>query len=108
MKMTDKKVSFRSFSAALLIFAVLGFAGCGEDYTRAKFSQLVMDKTEAEVKTAVGEPNLIKGDQWFYFRRTFNAKNENKADYKATLTFALDKATGQRTVHGVEFSTSSQ
>lgn len=91
------------FYAALLVFVALGFNGCGEDYSRTKFKQMVMNKTEAQVKEAVGEPLLVKDGKWYYFRITFDSKNDNKEDYKASLTFKKDPTTGQNVVSGVEF-----
>ncbi len=90
-----------------MVFFALGLNGCGEEYSRTKFKQLVMNKTEAQVKEAVGEPLLVKDGRWYYFRITYDGKNENKEDYKASLTFKKDAATGQNIVSGVDFHTNS-
>jgi len=105
MKALEKGVLFRAFGAVLLL-AVFGIAGCGKSYSRNEFSQLVMHKTEAEVKSALGEPAWInegKPVTWIYHRKTFDAANQNKEDDKVSLIFAPDVPTGQDKVIDVKF-----
>ena len=106
MNAIDKSVLLRIFSAALLIFAVLGTAGCGKTYSHDEFSRLVMHKSAAEVKSALGEPAWIsegKPVTWVYHRKTFDAANQNKSDDKVSLIIAPDAATGEDKVVEVRF-----
>ena len=98
MNSTDNGLLLRLFNAALLLFLLLGLAGCGKDYSREQFTQLTMHKTEAEVRNALGEPARIsdgKPKTWYYYGKTYNAANQNKDDYSASLKFAPDAASGQ-------------
>lgn len=85
---------------------MLGLAGCGKTYNHDEFSKLVMHKSEAEVRSALGEPSWINDGKpvtWMYYRKTYDAANQNKDDYKASLKFAPDAATGQDKVVDVQF-----
>ena len=93
----------RVLSASLLTLAVLGLSGCGPDYSRTDFSQKVMNKTEAQVKAALGTPGLVKDGVWYYFSETYNAENGNKNDYKTGVTFKKDGASGENKVSAVNF-----
>ena len=106
MKAIDKGVLLRIISAVLLIFAVLEIGGCGKSYSRDEFSKLVMHKSAAEVKSALGEPAWInegKPVTWIYHRKTFDAANQNKDDDKVSLILVPDAATGQENVIDVRF-----
>ncbi len=105
MRANDKGVSLRIFSVALLIFSVLGIASCGKRYSRDEFNQLAMHKSQAEVKTALGEPAWIndgKPVMWIYHDKTFDAAKNNDDD-KVSLTFAPDAANGQDKVIDIRF-----
>ena len=105
MKAMDKGVLLRVFSAALVVLAVLGISGCGKAYSRDEFNQLVMHKSQAEVKNVLGEPAWIndgKPVMWVYHDKTFDAANK-KDDDKVSLTFAPDAATGQEKVIDIRF-----
>ena len=106
MKGNRKRFWSSVINAVLSGVLIVGLTGCAKDYSRDQFTQLTLHKTESEVRTAVGEPSWIsdtKPKTWTYYRRTFNAKDNNKDDYKATLKFATDSATGQDRVVNVEF-----
>ena len=105
MKVIDKGNLLPIFSAVLLIVAVLGIAGCGKRYSHDEFSQLTMHKSQAEVKTTLGEPAWIndgKPVMWIYHGKTFDSA-KNKDDDKVSLTFAPDAATGQERVIDIRF-----
>ena len=106
MKANDKSVLLRVFGAAIIIFAAMGIAGCGKTYSRDDFNKLVVNKSESEVKSAVGEPAWIndgKPTTWIYHSKTFDAANQNKSDSKASLTFGPDAAGGQEKVIEVRY-----
>ena len=105
MKAIDKGILLRVFCAALLLAAALGIAGCGKAYSRDEFNKLVMHKTPAEVKSAVGEPAWINDGKpitWIYHDKTFDSTTK-KEDDKVSITFGQDTASGQEKVVDIRF-----
>jgi hypothetical protein len=102
----DSRMKCRAVVASVLSIAAVSIAGCGKDYSHVEFKQIVMNKTAPQVKDAIGDPNLIRDGQWFYFRKTYDGKT-HKDDYKAGVTFKRDQSTGQNVVSGVDFYATS-
>jgi len=107
MRADDKSLLLSIFHAALVLFVLVGLAGCGKNYSRDQFTQMAMHKTEAEVRGVFGEPSWISDGNpktWIYYHKTFDVANQNKDDYKASLKFAPDAAAGSDKVVNVEFA----
>ena len=79
MKTHDRGLLFRIINAAFVVLLLFGLAGCGKNYSRDEFTQLTMNKTEAEVRSVIGDPALIgdKPKTWTYYHKTYNAANQN-------------------------------
>src|SRR4051794_10352003 len=102
MERGSKHVTCRIFCGALLTAALI--AGCSKDYSHEQFRQLVIDKSPAEVRSAVGEPSLIRQGNpvtWQYYRRTYDRQHND--DYRASIQFERDPKTGQDKAVKIEF-----
>ncbi len=95
------------FTQLAVTFLTIGLlAGCGKDFSREQFKSLTMNKTEAEVREAVGNPSWVSNTQpprWIYYHKTFDAAQHHD-DYSATLDFEKDPATDQSKVASVQFA----
>src|SRR4051812_49235726 len=100
----------RAFGVAMMVAAIFALSGCGKTYSRSEFNQMVMHKTEDQVRSVLGEPSYVSDGKpltWMYYRKTFNAGNQNKEDYRAVLKFSTDGASHQHTVTDVEYDDKS-
>jgi hypothetical protein len=76
--------------------------------SREDFSARVKDKSDAEVKQAIGKPAAIQEtapDQvtWTYNSRTFNVEERNKFDSKSVVVFSKAGAEGKLRAVDVRF-----
>ena len=107
----NKEVLIRSLGAALFATATLMLAGCGEVYVHEEFDKLTMNKSDAEVQSAIGKPTAVDANNpahvtWTYYSKTFDIENQNKRDIKAVVIFEPDPATKKLKVVKVEYQKS--
>ncbi len=93
---------------SLLIAAALLLAACGNIFSRADFTTMVMDKSEEEVTSKAGKPAEVDATNpghvvWTYKLETFNNENGNKRDDKTKVIFEPRGPNGKLKVTNVEF-----
>jgi hypothetical protein len=103
-------LTMRSKVAAVATAISLGvaLAACSEMLSREDFAARVKDKSDAEVKKAVGTPAAVdesRPDQvtWTYNSRTFNIGENNKFDSKAVVVFSKAGSDGKLKAADVKF-----
>ena len=109
MRANGRRGFVRFTHVAVMLCTIGLLAGCGKDYSREQFKSLTINKTEAEVREAVGDPSWVSNTQparWIYYRKTFDA-TQHHDDYSVTLNFTKDPATGQSKVASVQFAATS-
>lgn len=79
-----------------LLMALL-LTGCGDIYSRDDFRTAVVGKSDAEVLTQFGKPDVVDTHDptrtvWTYKHKTFDLANQNSRDAEADVTF--DKPAG--------------
>ena len=97
----------RALRAAAFALPLVFAAACGQIYSRADFTTMVMDKSDDEVMQKVGKPATVDTTNpeqviWTYHSETFDTDNQNKRDAKTVVT--LKKINGKLKVAGVQFS----
>lgn len=107
----NNSVSLRKFSAALVAVTALVMTGCGDVYVHEEFDKLTMNKSDAEVTTAIGKPTAVDANDpkhvvWTYYSKTFDVENQNKRDIKVTLILEPDATTSHLKVVKVEYQKS--
>jgi hypothetical protein len=100
----------KSKVASVVVAVTLGLAlsACSEMLSREDFAARVKDKSDAEVKKAVGTPAAVdesRPDQvtWTYNSRTFNIGENNKFDSKAVVVFSKAGSDGKLRAADVKF-----
>ena len=86
-------------------------AGCGDVYVHEEFDKSTLNKTDAEVLTAIGKPTTVDANDpqhvtWTYYAKTFDIDNQNKRDIKAVLTLQPDVVSHALKVVKVEYQKS--
>jgi hypothetical protein len=76
--------------------------------SREDFAARVKDKSDVEVKQAVGKPSAVdesRPDQvtWTYHSRTFNVEERNKFDSKSIVVFSKAGSDGKLRAVDVRF-----
>jgi hypothetical protein len=102
--------AMKSKAVSIAVALTLGVAlsACSEMLSREDFAARVKDKTDVEVKQAVGKPAAIddsKPDQviWTYNSKTFNIEERNKFDSKSVVVFAKAGSEGKLKAVDVRF-----
>ncbi len=98
----------RILGTALLTIAMLVMAGCGDVYLHEQFDKLILNKSEAEVQSAIGKPTSVDSNNparvtWTYYAKTVDVENKNKPDVKTVLIFAPDPVSKKLKVVKIEY-----
>ena len=77
----NNSVSLRKFSAALVAVTALVMTGCGDVYVHEEFDKLTMNKSDAEVTTAIGKPTAVDA----------NDPKQNSSTWQHEYSLLLDQ-----------------
>ena len=88
--------SLKRGCAVASVVASLLVAGCGDLYDRTDFTRLVQNKSEQEIRKAVGKPSTVDSSNperviWTYTTATFDPTNSNKRDTKTIVVLKPEK-----------------
>jgi hypothetical protein len=100
-------VKSKMVSAAIALTLGVALSACSEMLSREDFAARVKDKSDVEVKQAIGKPAAVdeKPDQvtWTYNSRTFNIEEGNKFDSKTVVVFSKAGTEGKLRAVDVKF-----
>lgn len=101
-------VKSKVVSAAVAVTLGLALSACSEMLSREDFAARVKDKSDNEVKQAIGKPTAVdesRPDQvtWTYNSRTFNIQEGNKFDTKSVVVFSKAGTEGKMRAVDVQF-----